>query len=154
MPGTCMTSEYIPESWYRLQYSSNQMHIIVVYINIKSTDTHYGNIAQLPLPPHTICTTTHMSHSFQEETPTRLGVLFLPDATAVLAPTPSLFFNDAPWLVEAGGARLVHPVIPLPLAEAMNTQSLRIHHQVIHMVVIPGFEEGRTLWRYTRGVRD
>ena len=64
----------------------------------------------------------------QEDTQARLGALFLPDADAVLAPTSALFFNDAPWLAEAG-ARLVHPTVPLDLAEAMNAQSLRDHHQ-------------------------
>lgn len=117
------------------------MHVIVCCINVKSTDT--TTAVSHNIPHHTPPNTTHLSPSFQEEAPTTgptpLGVLFLPDAAAVLAPTSSLFFNDAPWLVETGGTRLVHPAIPLPLSEAMNAQSLRFHHQVIDSCIGGGY---------------
>ena len=57
------------------------------------------------------------------------GPLYLPDAAGVLAPTTSLFFNDAPWL-EDTGARLVHESVRNAVAEALHVQSLRFHHEV------------------------
>jgi len=57
------------------------------------------------------------------------GPLYLPDAAGVLAPTTALFFNDAPWLEDAG-ARLVHESVRNAVAEALHVQSLRFHHEV------------------------
>lgn len=70
--------------------------------------------------------------------------LALPDVDGVFAPAASLCVNDAAWL-PAGGARLVHPEVPLHAAEALGAQSLRFHHQVRFLLqtCISGIEKVR-----------
>ena len=47
-----------------------------------------------------------------------------------MAAASSLQFNDAPWLAESSGLRLVHPDIPSGVAEQLGARSLRYQHQV------------------------
>jgi hypothetical protein len=55
--------------------------------------------------------------------------VYLPDSDGVLAHATALHYNDADWL-GGDGLRLIHPDIPLDLAETLGVVSLRLHHQV------------------------
>ena len=67
--------------------------------------------------------------------------IYLPDASGVMAAAGSLQFNDAPWLAESSGLRLVHPDVPAGVAEQLGARSLLYQHQVRSVFFAGIFEQ-------------